>query len=347
MKLPGWRKTWFFWLLAIGLLAWALREIHPADVLSALGRFQAWQWLALALLNLAILLNTSLRWYWLVRAQGYRVGFWRIFRYRLAGFAVSYFTPGPQFGGEPLQVLALTRNHGLDAASAVASVSLDRLFDLLINLLYLLFGVVLILTGGLFGAATNLPLLPVVLGLLVVPAGHLLALVSGFFPLTALARRLFLPWRQRPAIQTALQIVYDSETRIALFCHRQPLALLVTILLAMLNWGIASLEMWLALRFLGLALDFPQAIAVLTLSRLAFLAPSPGGLGAVEAALVFSIAALGYPPAFGASLALLIRVRDVLIGGLGLVWLASGLGLAKSPQPAPHSPPPEAERPTG
>ena len=74
------------------------------------------------------------------------------------------------------------------------------------------------------------------------------------------------------------------------------------------------------LYFLGVSLTFDQTIVALTAARLAILFPLPGGLGALEASQVLAMTVLELNPAVGLSLSLLIRVRDVLLGSLGLWW---------------------------
>jgi uncharacterized membrane protein YbhN (UPF0104 family) len=61
-------------------------------------------------------------------------------------------------------------------------------------------------------------------------------------------------------------------------------------------------------------------LVALTVARLAILFPLPGGLGVLEASQVFAMSTLGLEPAIGLSAALLIRLRDVLLGGAGLWW---------------------------
>jgi uncharacterized membrane protein YbhN (UPF0104 family) len=56
--------------------------------------------------------------------------------------------------------------------------------------------------------------------------------------------------------------------------------------------------------------------------RLAFLVPLPGGLGALEASQTFALAALGFQPALGIALSLLIRARDIILGAAGLALAA-------------------------
>jgi len=53
----------------------------------------------------------------------------------------------------------------------------------------------------------------------------------------------------------------------------------------------------------------------------------PGGLGALEASQVFTLGKFGFSAATALSLTLLIRGRDMFIGGIGL--LLAGRGVAK------------------
>jgi uncharacterized membrane protein YbhN (UPF0104 family) len=60
----------------------------------------------------------------------------------------------------------------------------------------------------------------------------------------------------------------------------------------------------------------------LTAARIAFMLPSPGGLGTLEASQVLMFEVLGFNPALGISISLLVRGRDLLLGGLGL-WMST------------------------
>jgi uncharacterized membrane protein YbhN (UPF0104 family) len=58
-------------------------------------------------------------------------------------------------------------------------------------------------------------------------------------------------------------------------------------------------------------------------ARLSFLAPLPGGLGALEASQMLSLRLLGQPESLGIVIALLIRFRDILFGVIGLLGAIS------------------------
>ncbi|MCP5098408.1 MAG: hypothetical protein GY943_22895, partial [Chloroflexi bacterium] len=90
--------------------------------------------------------------------------------------------------------------------------------------------------------------------------------------------------------------------------------------ISVVGWLLLIAEYWLMLRFLGLMMTPLQAIALITAARIAILLPLPGGLGTLEASQVLALGAMGEPTAVGISISLLIRVRDVALGLLGLWW---------------------------
>jgi uncharacterized membrane protein YbhN (UPF0104 family) len=102
--------------------------------------------------------------------------------------------------------------------------------------------------------------------------------------------------------------------------------------LAGIIWGLSIFEYWVMLRYLGISMDLTQVITTLTAARLAFLLPSPSGLGTLEASQVLAFSALGFDPAQAMAVALLIRGRDTMIGLLGL-WTGAALSRQTSTKP--------------
>lgn len=305
------------WLLVPILLWWALRRVPLGQVWAALTMLSLGQIAVLVLVNAAILLLFGIRWWLILRMLGHPVPFLAIARYRLTGFSISYLTPGPQFGGEPLQVYWVIQRHGVATESAVASLALDKLFELLANFAFLGLGIGLVLNSGwIFPGAGWFPL---ALAIFALPAVYLALLWAGLAPLTWLAglpaRVLGRP-RSEGAVAAAL---IGAEVRMAGFVQQRPSAVILILVLSALVWLALLLEYALALSFLGLQMPLLEVIALLVAARLAFLTPLPAGLGALEAGLVYAMGVLGRDPAFGLSLSLLIRARDLISAGLGLV----------------------------
>ncbi len=310
------------WLAAPFLLLWALRSIPLQDAWTALTRLGLAQILTLALANGLVLLTLSGRWWLILRSQGYTIPYLTLAGYRLAAFGVSYFTPGPQFGGEPLQVHLVQRRHQVPRPTAIAAVALDKSLELLSNFAFLAGGVVCVLECQVFpGGVVGRPAILFAFMLLALPVGFLLSMWAGRHPASGLLQLglKLLPERWS-GYRGILQAIRESECQATRFCRQSPLAAVYALGFSVLSWVSIIGEYWLALYFLGQSLTLAQTISALTAARIAFLLPLPGGLGALEASQVLALSALGMNPATAISLSLLIRVRDVALGGLGLWW---------------------------
>lgn len=302
------------------LLAWALRNAPLKEIWGVLRELEPLALLALVGVNIIILFLLASRWWLILRALGHRIPLPSLLGYRLAAFGISYFTPGPQFGGEPLQVFLLKDRHRLPSGLAISAVTLDKLLELLANFTFLVFGALVILHANLFPDLSPGRLLPVSFGLLALPLSYILLMHKWRKPLSRLlwylARRNVGPrW-----LCTIRPAVYHAETHIVRFYRRRPAAFLQALGLSLFIWSLMVFEYWLTTQFLGLHLQPAAVISALTAARLAFLAPSPGGLGALEASQIFVFQALGAGPALALSMVLLIRARDLSLGAFGLWW---------------------------
>jgi hypothetical protein len=316
-----------FWLaLLAALLYWALRNAPLGEIWDSLKLLQAWQLAALLAINTGIFALITARWWIIVRAEARRVPFLPLVAYRLAAFGMSYFTPGPQVGGEPLQILYLKNAYGLTAVRATAAVIMDKLLEFLANFLFLALGLFAVAASGMLGGFAPPAWAAVPVGLLLLwPLIHISLLYRRRHPLSALIRPIHkrIPENKNfAAVETFLRLVIVSEHLAALFTRRRFGAMLAATGVSLLSWALMVLEYHWMLSFLSADLSASETLAALTVVRLSFLAPLPAGLGALEASQVFAATAFGLPAALGISLALLMRGRDILLGGLGLLIAA-------------------------
>jgi len=303
------------------LLWWALRNAPLVQIWMALKNLQLWQAGALLGLNTLIYLLVTARWWLIVRADR-RIGFLPLLGVRLSVFGISYFTLGPQVGGEPLQVLYLQRRHGLTYTHATATVIMDKLLEFLANFALLAFGLTAVVRAGIVTGNSG-PALGSLIGLAVLllgPPAYLILLRRHIYPLSGFLRRL-------PAVRQdakPLRFLRAAEHLAGTFCRRHPKSLLAAIGASLLAaTGIVS-EYALMTSFLQIHLPFWQTAAAWTAGWLAFLVPLPGGLGALEASQVLALGWFGIPAAGAIGVALLIRGRDILVGGLGLLLAGRG-----------------------
>lgn len=316
VRLRGIRILAIYFIFAL-LLWWVLRNAPVREIWHTLIRLHPWQILLLLCLNALVIALMTARWWIIVRAESRRVPFLPLTGYRLSAFGVSYFTLGPQVGGEPLQVIYLQRYHGLTYARAMAAVIMDKLLEFLVNFLLLAVGAWAVFQVGLISDNGSRPIVSLVgLGVLLAwPLIHILLMYRGILPISALLRaQPFLPQKTK-----TLRLIFAAERLAASFCQRHISALLAAVGVSLLAVAGIAVEYALMLEFLGVRLDALQIFAALTAMQLAFLMPLPGGIGALEASQVFALGVFGQPAAVAISLTLLMRARDVLNGGLGLL----------------------------
>ena len=310
-------------VLLTGLLYFALRNAPLPEIWNVLKQLRLWQIGVLFVLNTAVITLMTARWWVIVHAENPSVPFLPLIGYRLAVFGLSYFTPGPQVGGEPLQVLYLQRRYGLTLARATSAVIMDKLLEFLVNFLLLGIGAWAVIRVGLIsnsGASLNLSLIGLAT-VLAWPLVHIIMLYHGRLPVSSILRsQPFIPQKNK-----GIRLVKVAERLASAFCRRQLRAMSVSILFSALALAGIAMEYYLMVSFLGMRLNAVEVFAALTAMQVSFLFPLPAGLGALEASQVLALGAFGQPASAAISLTLLIRGRDILTGGLGLLLASRGV----------------------
>lgn len=317
---PGLRSkliTLLWAVLLCVLLWWALRNAPLMEIWDSIRQLQAWQIAILLILNAGLYVLITLRWWLIVHADNRQVSFLPLLGVRLSVFGVSYFTLGPQVGGEPLQVLYLRHNYGLTLTRATASVVVDKLLEFLVNFLLLAFGLAAVSGAGILSGTSGLARagLTALAVLTLWPPVHIALLYNRHYPVSAALRALPLVRKDAKLVR----FIRASEWLVGTFCRRRLTSLLAALGISVLA-GVGMVgEYALMTSFLNIHLSFWHTAAAWTAGWLAFLMPLPGGLGALEASQVLALGMFGYPAATAISVTLLMRGRDILIGGLGLL----------------------------
>ncbi len=303
------------WLAGLILLAWVLRQVSWRGVWHILQGLTWAQVGLLALLNGLILLGLTARWQAFVAILPRPLSFMMLFQARLAAFALSYFTPGPQFGGEPIQVV-VQHLAGTPLSAAAATVGLDKLVELLTNFAMLGLGVMALWAVGLGSVQARWWISLLTLALLLMPLGYAVLLWRGWYPVARVLGWMR-SWFNAPWWQQGLAMVIQSESLAVDLIRVRPRALVWALGWSMLAWLGMIVEFGLSAHFLGAALSPLETLAALAAVRFAFLLPMPGGLGALSASLMIVFTALGYDPNAALALSLYIRARDLTLGALG------------------------------
>jgi putative membrane protein len=234
---------------------------------------------------------------------------------RLIRDAGSEVLPLSQMGGTVLGARAVSMA-GIPGPVAAASTIVDLTLEFFAKLAYTAVGLVL-----LAHLRPNLPVaLPIALGM-VVAALIVIALLivqrHGFDLFGRFARALGRGWADRTAAGAAS---VHAELRLT---HRRRAGLSAGFFLHLACWVAGTVEVWIALRFAGRALDFAAVLVIESLlyaiRTVAFAIPN--AVGVQEGAYILLGGAFGLTPEMAIALSLLKRARDLAIGlpALG-VW---------------------------
>lgn len=312
------------WLSAAALVTWILKDLPLEQMWLGLAQLSPNQWSLWLALNLLVIALSTLRWYKLIDALSGSVSFVSLTLIRLAGQTISFVTPGPQFGGEPVQIFWLYKRQGVSLPKAVLSLGLDRFFELWVNFAVLLLGALLLLLSPRMAFADWSQIALVLAALLLIIPVILIALLRRPQWISQRLRPLLTRWLSHPRLATlnAHRDALEEDLRELLRNHKR--VLLQALGISICTWGFILAELWLLLQFAQMPVDLQGFILVAVAIRLAMLLPLPGGIGTIEAALLWSTQLLGYSIDDALVLIALMRLRDsliLLVGATSLVAL--------------------------
>ncbi len=232
---------------------------------------------------------------------------------RIIREGIDSLLPVAQIGGEIVGARLLSR-YDVAPAEAGASVIVDVTIELLTQIAFLALGLSVLAWLSPTGSwGTGLRAAGAAMA---VAAAFLLAQRFGLLRvLEALLRGIARRW---PALAG---VSLDGLHAAALGFYRRPGALLRGTWLHLLAWMLGSIETWMVLNMLGTPVTPLQAFAVESLGMAGRSAgfAIPAALGAQEGGFVLAAGAIGLPVAPALMLSLVKRLREIVVGGIGLV----------------------------
>jgi uncharacterized protein (TIRG00374 family) len=206
---------------------------------------------------------------------------------------LNRFTPA-NAGGMALRVRYLQKR-GVDLGGAAAGVALTSVASAIGQ-------VIVLATFAAWAGSTRSFSFSLPAASSVAVGGAVLLAVAGLVWVTPFGRRVI-----ARRIETTTKSVWTTLRALA----KQP-ARFVTLFTTTLASKVATIFMFVvSVDALGISLSFPKlGLLYLTASSVAALAPTPGGVGAVEAALTAALTGAGAPPAQALSSVLLFRLAS-------------------------------------
>jgi uncharacterized protein (TIRG00374 family) len=316
-------------VLAVGLLALFLRGAHLNEVWAEIKQADPWLVgiaVSSTVVNMAF---RAIRWQYLLKPVG-RTRFLSVFRATMIGFAALNVLPAR--AGEVIKPYLLARTEGLSVTATFATVVLERVLDS-VTVVTLLASFVLFFDPGMAAADSTMYRL-IRIGGIAVGAGALVLFGALFFAAghpEALGRWAFklehlLPGHMTHKLRALLQSFAEG-----LAVVRSPLRLFVALAWSFPIWFAIALGVWTASLAFHIVMPFTGSFLMLALLVVGVSVPTPGGVGAFEAAYrigATSFYAVPNDRAVGAALVLhaISIVPTVALGFLFLVQEGLNLG---------------------
>lgn len=301
-------------LLTVGLVALFLRDMDLREAwLAVLNAHVGWLAAAVATTMLTYVLR-AWRWRWILRPIG-QTRFRTAFRATVMGFAASFLLPGRV--GELLRPYVLARQERLNVAAAMATILVERVFDLCAVLL--LFAVAIlgagvavpheIETAGLFGAGAALAGMAILFGM----AGHPERLGRWAGRLSG-----WLPARVGSVVDHLVRTFVEG-----LRVMRSPMDLVWSMFWSVPLWLSIALGVLFTSWAFGLTMSFAGSFLVVGYLTVGVAVPTPGAAGGFH--YFYKLAAtqlFGAPESVAGAAAIVLHlVTFVPVTVLGLIYM--------------------------
>lgn len=320
-------------LLGLGLLTFVVVETDLGEVWARLVELSFFGAAAVFVLYFAAFVLDTASWQLMLPSAGTN-GTWlyRLWKVRMVGEALNNTLPVASMGGEPVKAVLLKKTTGIGYRESGASLVMAKTVNLLALVAFSGPGFVLLLRAE---------SVPAIYRLLAGVGLAALALgVVGFFVVQRwqLASRLA-HWLSRRHIGRKLEQflvhIQDVDDHFAAFYAQQPGRFAAALGLAIANWILGMVELYVIMDFLGQPISLADAWLIETVAQLVRTGTFfiPASIGASEAALFLIYGALTGQPALGLVVSVIRRARELLwvVWGLWLGWLFSLMPKANPP----------------
>jgi len=243
--------------------------------------------------------------------------FLRIFRIRMAGYAINYLTPTATLGGEVTKGALLSLNQ--KGAEAISGVLIGKLSFAMSQLLFVAAGSILILTQIDLPVALWVGML-ISSGLLGLGIFGFL-LVQKYGKLGFLVRWLVSHHLGGKFLQKLSHGISDVDNALKLFYQTNPLGLPWAIFWHMIGFGVGIVQTWLFIELLSGNASISVAAGIWVLGNwfdlLTFAVPLD--IGVQEGTRVLAFKALGFDLVMGMTYGVTLRLQQIFWAGFGLI----------------------------
>jgi len=312
-------------LIGLALFIYVIKQTGLSEIASNLRAVGAGFFLILAV-SATRYLSRSLAWLRCMNPEERRVGFWALWRARLAGEAVGDLTFGPVVA-EPMRLVAL--GDRLSLSSGISSLAVENIAYTVSSCLMVMAGAVALLAG--FGLSESvrtaaLVTLAVVVALVAAPVVTISRRWKiGSSLLSSLAGLVARDEARRGRMEAKIDRLRELEDYVFDFYAKRPRDFFILVSCQAAFHLAGAVEIYLTLRLMGLSVDFIAAGAFEAVNRAINMAFTfvPALVGVDEAGTGALVKAAGFDFDHGVTLALIRKIRMFFWIGIGLIFLAA------------------------
>ncbi len=314
-----------FFVFGIVVLGIMVTQLDFAQVYASLRR-AGYCFPAIVLLWAFLYLFNTASWYAIIRSQpgdSSRVSFGWLYKLTVSGFALNYATPGGLMGGEPYRIMELAPRIGAERASS--SVILYAMTHIFTHICFWLLSVGLYVMVGPMSVAMAVMLLAISVFCVLA----LWLFISGYR--SGLANRTMAVMRHVPLIGSRVGRFVAShkeqldtiDRQIAALHGQAPRTFVLAVALELACRVCSAFEIYLVLMALGGGVSYVDCVLILAFTSLVanLLFFMPLQLGGREGGFLLSATGLGLTASAGIFVALLVRLRELVWTGIGLLLI--------------------------
>lgn len=324
-----------FFIFGLLVLIIMVTQLDFAQVWQGLQHAGYWFFAVVALWAFLYIFNTA-AWYLIIKgvcseptAEGVptkKVPFRWLYKITVSGFALNYATPGGLMGGEPYRVMELAPKIGTErASSSVILYAMTHIFShfwfwLISAILFILIHPVNFILGVMLTATIGFS----ILGIWFFIAGYRKGLANRM--MNILRHIPFIKKWARPFVDKHRTQLNTIDHQIAALHQQNPHNFIGAVLLEIMCRVCSALEVFFILLVIMPSVNYLNCIFVLAFTSLFanLLFFMPLQLGGREGGFLMSTTTLGISASGGIFVALIVRIRELIWTGIGLLFINFG-----------------------